>query len=128
MGFEFKSKTIELDIAGNTFTLEMNNDLQIKMDELSKRAFEVAAEMEKFESYSDALKRGCEVFSSEIDRLLGAGACARIFEGRAISYFDLTDVAMYAINEINGHMNRRISQYKQQAQNARHPYKKKRYK
>lgn len=89
MGFKFDDKNIlKLDIAGEEFTLNINQELINKVKEVP-------------EIDSNDLDSTIEGLSNHIESFLGEGSCERIFKGRVKNPLDYIDVLNYIIDEFN---------------------------
>lgn len=55
----------------------------------------------------EAIRDACNGVTTSIDRILGEGAVAEIFSGRAIGFYDLIDVFSYITQETNAYRERR---------------------
>lgn len=108
MAFQFRSNTIELDFDGVKFTI---NDLAGFSSKLKKDS----ANMEQLSetlSKDDptAIDTIIDTMYKVFDDLLGAGASAKIFEGRERNVFDCYDVFGYILQEVEK-LSNRINKY-----------------
>lgn len=98
--FEFRSRDLELDVAGNVFTIEVGPTLGDKMKAHSDSAYELADEIKNgTKRDSDAT----EYCLGVIDELFGTGASDKIFAERDASLGDCLDILYFVTDEVSKH-------------------------
>lgn len=98
--FEFQNNSLELNIAGNSFKLDvLDPNLLDAVDIFSKQAAGFNIDSEK--SNSENMQKMCEFLLESIDNILGSGSSNKIFESKSkVSFFDLMDVLDFMVTEI----------------------------
>ena len=91
--FEFKNRTIELDIAGNKFSVEADTRTGDKMKQYEKTAQEMADNNASNQEALDFCKK-------VMDEVLGKGAVNVIFKGREVLLDDCVDILVYVSGEV----------------------------
>lgn len=95
--FEFKDRTITLDIAGEKFEIKADSEFSRSMSRLQKEAAVMSRELKGgSKTYEDALK----LCTTILDDVLGTGAVKRIFKKRKITVEDCADILFFIENEI----------------------------
>lgn len=97
--FEFQDNLVHLDIAGHKYDIEPIA-AQGKMQEIAKQC----SEWQKTVGESldgETVKTVCTEMIAMIDGLLGVGAYQTIFSGYEMSFFDIMDVLLYIMGEVN---------------------------
>lgn len=107
--FEFKKNTIELDIAGNIFEVDPIK-AQGEMEACAEQCKKWSGTMKGTLSQS-AIKEVCDGMGEMLEQLLGKGAYSKIFAGSETSFFDIMDVLIYVMNEINDFSDKKWSEY-----------------
>jgi len=107
--FEFKKNTVELDIAGNVFEVDPIA-AQGQMGDFAAQCEQWQNDM-KGTLTQENVEKICADMGDMLDRLLGQGAYQKIFAGREISFFDIMDVLIFAMNEINDFSAQKRSEY-----------------
>lgn len=98
--FEFRSRTIDLDIAGNMFKLDVDSRIGDKMKSYSADAYKLAEEIEKKKKKTEDALKYCGIV---LDELLGTGATDKIFATREMRLEDCLDILYYITDEVNGY-------------------------
>lgn len=112
--FQFRQSQIDLDIAGNIFTIDHASDeLVEKVMAFGKEAVERANDMTSGsdEEVIDKLRATIVFCTDTIDVILGEGAAKKIFKGRAIRLIDAMDVLRYVTGEINAARATQLDEY-----------------
>lgn len=96
--FEFSNYDVEVEIAGQTFTMDCSSDSgdyfkQIAVD-LKKMATEISMGTK---TADDAVEYGLKA----IDHLLGDGAAEKVFANRKRRLSDVTDVCLFLTETAN---------------------------
>jgi len=101
--FEFQNSVLEVDIAGQRFSIDMNSeDLQRNIQEVIVKANTTEPE---------DMKELLELMVECIDGVLGADAVEKIFSGRRINFMDLIDLMCFLQQEIIKFKSMRASKY-----------------
>jgi hypothetical protein len=95
--FEFRSRKLGLDIAGNHFEIEVSTDIGDIMAEFSREGFALIPALKSGEK---TIEDAVEYCRSAIDRILGEGSVDIIFKDRKIDITDLSDVILFITGEI----------------------------
>ena len=110
--FEFRTNTLELDIAGHIFEVDPTNPRLIQeMQTFSVEAQKKAEELSKREDYAKALEEVIQFCLDTIDSILGTGAAEKIFADRKINFFDCLDVIDFVVSEVNEFRQQKFQQY-----------------
>lgn len=98
--FEFQNNNLELDIAGNDFSVDtLNPALLDAVEAFSKKAINFDIDSEK--SDSENVQMMCKFLAESIDGILGDDSTKKIFKNKPqVNFFDLMDVMDYMITEI----------------------------
>lgn len=96
--FEFRDYSLDLSIAGKQFRVNCNSDIGETMQSLSDSARALA---EQIGAGQKTDKDALLFLTGAIDRVLGAGASEKIFEGRKMTVTDASDVLTFLSNEIS---------------------------
>jgi len=110
--FEFKTNTLELDIAGHIFEVDPTNPRLIQ--EIQTFALEAQKKVEELSErrdYAKALEEVIQFCIDAIDSILGTGAAEKIFAGRKINFFDCLDVINFIVSEVNEFRQQKFQQY-----------------
>ena len=103
--FIFKSNNLELDIAGNTFDIDIvDPELVARLEEFSINATSYSnelAEKAKDANYEEVVTEAITFILDSIDSVLGEGASKKIFAGRKVRFFDAVDVMYFVVDEVN---------------------------
>lgn len=90
--FEFVNYNVDLDIAGQSFTMDCSSETGDYLKGVAAELHSLAAAIANGEKTVDnAVKYGTDV----IDHLLGDGAAARIFATRKKRMSDIADLCMW---------------------------------
>lgn len=101
MGFEFRKKTIKLDIANNHFEIEKDKEFDSKVLEFSKEAFKLVEKIKESNNDVEAIQKCCDLCKSTINTLLNdENASDKIFAGVNADMVDHIDVVNYIFDEI----------------------------
>lgn len=93
--FEFINYNVDVEIAGHIFSLECTSETGDFIKETANRLRSLSSEIAAGTARpTDALEYGATV----IDRLLGEGACDKIFDGRKRRLDDVSDICMFLTN------------------------------
>lgn len=109
--FEFQNNHVNLDIAGNHFSIPGSVEYAEKIKAWGLAAQRRAKELERYEDESKALCEGIRFMKDSIDAILGAGAAEQIFTGRDDNLYDYVDVLQYISSEFRDFQVRKQSQY-----------------
>lgn len=96
-----KSEVVALDINGNHFEVELNDETLEEMDAYLKRTASYKEDVSMSE-YN-------EIVYDEIEKFLGEDAIETIFEGEAVSALTLSKVLSFIFVEIKKKMNSSIA-------------------
>ena len=99
--FEFRTPTVEFDVAGNKFTLPVNAQGVAAVEKWALDAKNLDPDMDNA-AVEDFLLDG-------IDGILGDGAAGQIFAGRTTDYLDALDVLNYIAEEYLEAHNERVA-------------------
>lgn len=99
MGFEFKSRTKQVEICGKKYVIEKGSvDVAQRVDAMQKRM----AHMTEAELNSpDAMKKVSDALRGLVGALLGKKAQEEIFEGRNPNIIDELELLTYLLDELN---------------------------
>ena len=130
--FQFKSRELELDIAGKVFVLDLSKEGAVdSMLEVGSQAIAKAQELKAVPEVDgtdeDKARQGLEILAQAnafvleaVDKILGAGASDKIFEGRRKDFFDTIDLLGFVLEKVREANEERISsrstQYSNRAQ------------
>lgn len=110
--FEFKTNTLELDIAGHIFEVDPTNPRLIQeMQTFSVEAQKKAEELSKRKDYAKALGEAIQFCIDAIDKILGEDASKKIFANRKATFFDCLDVINFVVSEVNEFRQQKFQQY-----------------
>lgn len=99
MGFEFQTRTVELEICGKKYKVTTDNNTDKMCKDIKKRADEMIKRIQKdAESVTD--DEVCDFFFENIDKLLGKGSSTAIFMGRKRNFIDAAQLFNYIIKEL----------------------------
>lgn len=99
MGFEFQTKTVELEICGKKYKVTTDNNTGELCKEIKKKAQEMMKRVEKDET-SVPDDEICSFLFENIDKLIGQGSATAIFMGRKANYLDAVQLFNYIIREL----------------------------
>ena len=93
--FEFRNRTVKLDIEGNVFEIDagVGEDLAQKKDALVDAA-------KAYKSGEKTKGEAVKVYAEHINKILGNGAFEKIFAKRKPDLLDCMEVVTYVANEI----------------------------
>lgn len=115
--FEFGKNLLELDIAGETFQLDVADVKTIeKIEKFGKESLEKVKEAEKLsdeQGYSQVWDELIQFLVGYIDSMLGEGSVKRIFKERKINFFDCLDVAEFINTEASKHRSSKLQKLQQ---------------
>lgn len=116
--FEFnKRNELELDIAGEKFTvnvmdpnwLKKHEAKRVKIEEMGQRLRKLGENEAANVNELDKLMEEAIILCAEtIDVLLGEKATERIFKDREIKFLDIVDVVHFIFNEASEHLERDV--------------------
>lgn len=106
--FEFASNTVDLDIAGNEFHIDLTENL---LSEIGNIKTEAAEQLSKLKTTDGNIISVYSFLEEKINRLLGDNAAESIFKDRRVNLFDLTDVLNFVIVEISNAINKKTVGY-----------------
>ena len=110
--FEFKTNTLELDIAGHIFEVDPTNPRLIQeMQTFSVEAQKKAEDLSKRKDYAKALEEARQFCIDAIDKILGEDASKKIFANRKVTFFDCLDVINFVVSEVNEFRQQKFQQY-----------------
>lgn len=99
MGFEFQTRTVELEICGKKYNVTTDNNTDKMCKDIKKRAGEMMKRLQKdAESVTD--DEVCDFLFENIDKLLGKGSSTAIFMGRARNFLDALQLFNYIFREL----------------------------
>lgn len=113
--FEFKKNTLELDIAGEVFNIDMTDPELI--DNAEKSAQDMIGWSEKAEKVAGeqgqakAMEMSIQLCIDAIDGILGDGATKKIFKDRKINFFDCLDILEFLKAEMEQSKTEKLQQY-----------------
>ena len=93
--FEFRDRTVTLDIAGNVFEI----DAAIG-EQLVEQKDDLVITVKEFQNGNKTKNETIKAFSQYIDKALGDGAFKKIFEKRIPDLLDCMGIVTYIANEI----------------------------
>jgi len=99
--FEFRDRTLKLDIAGNVFEIDSAIG-----DEMVKQKDALVGVVKEFQAGKKSKEQTIAIYAEYIDKVLGGGAFKKIFAKRIPDLLDCIDVVTYIANEI-GEFNRK---------------------
>ncbi len=99
MGFEFQTKTVELEICGQKYSVTTDNNTDKMCADIKKQADELIKRLQEDES-SVTDDEVCDFFFENIDKLLGKGSSVAIFMGRKRNFLDAAQLFNYIIREL----------------------------
>lgn len=109
---ELQNSDLELDIAGNIFTLNTGDpELLQRVEDFSVAAHKKAEEIGKNKNYIEALKETIQFCVDTIDKLLGEGASEKIFEGQKVDLFTALNVINSVTLEVKADMDNKFKAY-----------------
>lgn len=95
--FEFRDRTINIDIAGDVFPVTVTTKVGDTMKGFAQQAKALVSEVASGQKTdADAVKLLTEV----IDGILGTGAVKKIFADRELEIIDLCDIIRFVAAEI----------------------------
>ena len=99
MGFEFQTRTVELEICGKKYNVTTDNNTDKMCADIKKQADEMIKRLQKDEkSVTD--EEVCSFFFENIDKLLGKGSSTAIFMGRKRNFLDAAQLFNYIVKEL----------------------------
>lgn len=100
--FELKKGGLEIDIQGNIFVVDLEDpDFIQALDTFKAEALKESARLKAYEGdYAEGLRQATAFTSAAIDKILGEGATAKIFEGRKVRFSDTLDIIAFIQNEV----------------------------
>lgn len=98
--FEFRSRNVELDIAGHKFTLSSDAELSQSLKRFSKEANELAG---RDIDEDEKGKEGQAICQKALDAILGDGAFDTICQTHELDIEDCTDIVEYIADEVALH-------------------------
>ena len=110
--FEFRTNTLELDIAGHIFEIDPTNPRLIQ--EIQTFALEAQKKVEELSErrdYAKALEEVIQFCIDAIDKILGEDASKKIFANREVTFFDCLDVINFIVSETNEFRQQKFQQY-----------------
>lgn len=109
--FVFSNNTIELDIAGEIFSVEPTLAVA-NVKNTAKRVVEQAAAFEGKDDTLEAIESICVAITGAVDEILGKGSCERIFKDRTVTFYDCMDLYKFVTEEINTYVAQKNAAYK----------------
>ena len=117
-GFEFKKNDLNIEIVGNVFHIDYNNDFQNRCLEFSEKCMSLAEEIGKSKNDAEAVKKTCKYCKEAINTLLGdETASEKIFAGRKDNMMDCIDVISYIFDEVDKFKSSQMDKIKNFARN-----------
>lgn len=110
--FEFRSSTLELDIAGNKFEVCVSDPhMQERLQAFGNEAISTANGEDEQSSISERFDKAIDLCDRAINEVLGAEASKKIFADRTRDLLDRIDVVAYMTKEIDAFRSERLRQY-----------------
>ncbi|WP_195376725.1 DUF6673 family protein [Anaerotruncus rubiinfantis] len=110
--FEFGSSRLDLDIAGNTFSISVADaGLAERLSRFGEEAIERSQNIRESEDVARQLAEACDFCDRTLDGVLGGGASEKIFSGREKDLFERIEVMNFLIDEINAFREERLQKY-----------------
>lgn len=110
--FEFRSSTLELDIAGNKFEVCVSDPAVVgRVQRLAAEATNRAAAVDGQKDVSVQLSELIDFCDRAVDEMLGPGSSEKIYTGRTVSIFDRLDVIGYVWRAFADFQRNQLSQY-----------------
>lgn len=101
MGFEFKKDIVNLEIAGNKFNIELNEQFNNRCAEFIKNVAVIGEQIKQSKDDAEILKKSCDLCKNTINVLIDdESASDKIFKGRKDDVFEHMDVVMYILDEV----------------------------
>ncbi len=99
MGFEFQTRTVELEICGKKYNVTTDNNTDKICADIKKQADEMMKRLQK-DAESVTEEEICDFFFENIDKLIGKGSAAVIFMGRKRNFLDAAQLFNYIVREL----------------------------
>lgn len=113
MGFEFKKDIVNLDIAGNHFEIENNEEFSSRCIAFSVKANKMASKISESKNDLEGIKNVIELCKTTINTLLNdEKASEKIFAGRKDDMMEHMDVVMYIFEEVDKSKQSKIDRIK----------------
>lgn len=113
MGFEFKKDIVNLDIAGNHFEIENNEEFGSRCIAFSAKAEEMASKIKDSDNDLEAMKKVIDLCKTTINTLVNdEKASEKIFAGRKDNMMEHMDVVMYIFEEVDKHKQAKMDRIK----------------
>lgn len=102
--FEFSdNNNIQLDIAGNQFSVSFSLDLINKLIPIGKKSIEYSEKIDNGEDQIKVAKSIILLIRECLDEILGNGACQKIFSGRKENFYDYIEVILFVSEELENY-------------------------
>ena len=102
--FEFSdNQNIQLDIAGNQFSVSFSLELLNKLTSIGKKAIEYSKKIDDGEDQAKIAKDTILLIRECLDEILGNGACQKIFLGRKENLYDYIEVMLFVSEEVKNY-------------------------
>lgn len=99
MGFEFQTRTVELEICGKKYNVTTDNNTDKICADIKKQADEMMKRLQK-DAESVTEEEICDFFFENIDKLIGKGSAVAIFMGRKKNFLDAAQLFNYIVREL----------------------------
>lgn len=109
--FEFKNNSVELEINGQIFSVELTNEILLSCDNISEEARAILKNLEKYKNAKIILVQACDIMVEGIEGIIGKGSVSKIFGEKAITLFDLTDILLFIRTEVASALQKKITEY-----------------
>ena len=101
MGFEFKKDIVNLEIAGNKFNIELNEQFNNRCAEFIKNVAVIGEQIKQSKDDAEILKKSCDLCKNTINVLIDdESASDKIVKGRKDDVVEHMDVIMYILDEV----------------------------
>lgn len=107
--FSFNKNSVEIDIQGNTFELDPIAAEKIFMELGNKIKGLPGGEADMADP--DMVLSVCKDIKNALEKLLGKGACKKIWADRTVSFYDCLDLVIFITSEIQAFTNAKIKGY-----------------
>lgn len=102
--FEFSdSRNIHLDIAGNQFSVLFSLGLCEELVKIGKKAAEYSKRIDNGDDQIKIAKDTVSLIKECLDKILGDGACQKIFLGRDENVYDCIEVLLFISEELEAY-------------------------
>lgn len=114
--FNFRDARVKLKIAGHVFEVDMGKRaLHEELATFSQRALEYSKALKTSKDAKKTLEEATQFILMSIDKILGQGASAKIFQDRTADLADATDVVNFILQSLNQAREKRMQRYQKLA-------------